>query len=97
MKWSSLTMKPITKKLHGSINKKEYFKDGINNYLIDGVKEAIRPENFGTKAAGLFSIKVPAKGSKKVKVRFTPIEIYEPFLDFDNIFKKKTRRRQFLR
>lgn len=77
------------KKVHGSDNRKEYFKDGVNNYLIDKEKDAIRPENFGTKASGIFNIKVPAKGSKKVRVRFAPIEIYEPFLDFENIFKKR--------
>jgi hypothetical protein len=40
-----------SRRLYGSENSSPYVKDGINEYVIHGAKEAVNPEASGTKAA----------------------------------------------
>lgn len=73
------------KRLYGTKNSSKYTKDGINDYIIDGVKEGINPKSFGTKGAGIFRIKVKANASETVKVRFSKADLNNPFDDYDQI------------
>ena len=45
-----------------------YFKDGINDYVVDGAKEAINPRQVGTKAAAHYTFEIPAQGSSNASV-----------------------------
>ena len=40
-----------TQRIFGVPNRSPHVKDGINNYVVDGQKDAINPEQKGTKAA----------------------------------------------
>ena len=48
-----------------------YLKDGINNFVVNGQKNAVNPELFGTKAAAHYHLKVGAGKSKTVRLRLT--------------------------
>ena len=40
-----------TRRLYGDAEGARYVKDGINDYVVHGDKEAVNPEQIGTKAA----------------------------------------------
>ena len=44
-------------------NGTQYFKDGINNYLVDGRSNAVNPDRYGTKAAAHYTLTVDAGAS----------------------------------
>src|SRR5262245_2048076 len=50
-------------------NPNRFVKDGINDYLVQGRKEAVNPEQRGTKAAMHYALEVPARGTSKVRLR----------------------------
>jgi len=73
-------------KLYGVPNKQsKYPKDGINDYIVEG-KSTVNPEKKGTKAAGVYRVNIPAKGSKTVTVRLSLEKSENPFEDFDQLF-----------
>jgi hypothetical protein len=45
-------------RLYGIDNASPYVKDGINNYLVHGAKEAVNPEPVGTKAAAHYLLSI---------------------------------------
>lgn len=74
------------KRVYGVENKEgNYFKDGINDYIVDSNKEAVNPNQAGTKMSYHFNRNVKAKETVKVKVRFAKGEKSNPFVDFDDI------------
>ncbi|MBD2676129.1 MULTISPECIES: MGH1-like glycoside hydrolase domain-containing protein [Nostoc] len=78
-------------KLFGYSNASAYVKDGINDYIVEGLKEAVNPEKIGTKAAANYILKIGAGETKIVKLRLsdTP-NLVEPLgKDFDVIFGKR--------
>jgi len=56
-------------RLYGISNERNYLKDGINDYVISGDESTVNPEDFGTKAAAIYKITIPAGGSHQVKLR----------------------------
>ena len=50
-------------------NEKKYLKDGINDYVVDGDDSHLNPENYGTKAAAIYKLNIPAGESVDVKFR----------------------------
>jgi hypothetical protein len=77
------------KRLYGIPSNYKYVKDAINDYIVDDEKNAVNPDKKGTKAAGVFRKKIPAKGSFKVKVRLSKTELEKPFSDFDQIVSQR--------
>ncbi len=87
-----------TERLFGTPNPYPYVKDGINDYIIHGRKEAINPHCIGTKAAVHYLLTVGAGETKAVRLRLRDtllqsppyqgeIGALEPFgKDFDAIF-----------
>src|SRR5207249_2634731 len=67
-----------------------YAKDGINDYIVAGNKEAVNPAQSGTKAAAHYSSGIPAGGSVTIKLRLTkenPAARRNPIdTEFDRIF-----------
>jgi len=55
-------------RLFGVPNACPYVKDGINNYVVHGKKDAVNPQEFGTKAAAQYTLTVPAGESRTVKL-----------------------------
>ncbi|MGN6640752.1 MAG: MGH1-like glycoside hydrolase domain-containing protein, partial [Mucilaginibacter sp.] len=64
---------------------KNYYKDGINDYLIHQ-KPSVNPKKEGTKAAANYDVVVPAQKSIIIRLRLTD-NADRSFDDFDKIFK----------
>jgi hypothetical protein len=64
------------------------FKDGINDYVVQGNKNAINKNGKGTK--GSFRIESQIKGlsSLTIKLRLSPVHKTNLFKDFDTIFER---------
>jgi hypothetical protein len=77
------------KKLYGSESDAKFFKDGINDYIVDGKKNTINLKNKGTKAAGNYKLEIPAHGQVEVKVRLSKKEGQNEFDSFDNALGTK--------
>ena len=52
-------------------NASPYVKDGINNYIVHGQREAVNPAQTGTKAAAHYELIVPAGGVQVVALRLS--------------------------
>jgi len=81
-------------RLYGTENKTHYVKDGINNYIVGDVKEAVNPAHFGTKAAAHYSLNLASGESRTIRLRLTDLEIPpsngDPFNgNFERIFGER--------
>lgn len=78
-----------TKRLYNHDDQKQFYKDGVNNYLIYGDQSAINSSNTGTKAALNFDLTVPASDSVTIRLRLCKEDLKTPFKEFDGIFKER--------
>jgi len=53
-----------TERLGQGPNRTPYTKEGIDNYVVQGRREAVNPDNQGTKAAVHYLLTVPAGESR---------------------------------
>jgi hypothetical protein len=60
-----------TQKLYGAQNASPYVKDGINDYVVHGTKEAVNPGRVGTKAAANYVLNVGAGETATIRLRLT--------------------------
>jgi hypothetical protein len=63
-----------------------FWKDGVNDRVVNGVESAVNPARMGTKAAAWFELDVPAHGARTIQVRLAPRQITQPFADFNRLF-----------
>ncbi len=82
-----------TQRLYGIPNPTPYVKDGINDYIVQGRKEAINPNQVGTKAAAYYRMMLKAGEAQTVRLRFVPALAKEaPFgKGFDHLFEQRIR------
>ena len=82
-------------RLFGAPNRTKFVKDGIGEYVINGITGAVNPAKSGTKAAANYKLSVPAAGEVVIRLRFTDEEFsggkeskdgLRAFKDFDSIF-----------
>ena len=66
-----------------------YFKDGINDCVVDGKHEAVNPARIGTKAAAHHVLTVPPRGQVVLRVRLRPESTTDAFVDFDAIMTER--------
>ncbi len=67
-----------------------YVKDGIDEYLVHGRREAVNPAQKGTKASAHYHWTIPAGGSVSVRLRFTDQEPVDPFgPDFEETWEQR--------
>ena len=62
-----------TQRLVGVPNRTPFVKDGINNYLVHGQRDAVNPQQTGTKVAAHYRLTVPPGKSEVVRLRLTPV------------------------
>ena len=82
------------KRLHGAENVTPYVKDGINDYLVRGARDAVNPEQEGTKAAVHYPLTIGPGESATIRLRLrdTKPEGKSPFgQDFDATFTARQR------
>ncbi len=62
-----------------------FFKDGVNDYLVEGRTAAVNPARTGTKVAAHYVLDVPAHSSATVRLRFAAGGPRDPFAEFDAV------------
>lgn len=73
-------------KLFNTPSESQFFKDGINDYLVNGKASAINPEKTGTKASFYVDTELEAGESKTFDFRLSSADFEDAFFDFDEIF-----------
>ncbi|MGL4632472.1 MAG: MGH1-like glycoside hydrolase domain-containing protein [Leadbetterella sp.] len=74
-------------KLFGKPSESLYFKDGINNYIVNAQLSSINHKKVGTKASAQFTQMIAAGESKEIWVRFSDnLNLENAFQDFEKIF-----------
>ena len=78
-------------RLYGMANASRFVKDGINNRVVNGVRDAVNPGGTGTKAAAWYRLLVASGGSSTVRLRLTDRD-GDPFgAEFDESFAQRLR------
>ena len=72
-----------TRRLYGT--GEGYFKDGINDHVVDGAPGSVNPARTGTKAAAHYTLTIPPHGRVVVRLRLRPAGYVASFADFDAI------------
>ncbi len=65
------------------------FKDGINDFVVSGKKNAINATERGTKAAFNYELTIPAGSSKDLRLRLSSTYHPKPFSDFNALFSAR--------
>ena len=83
-------------RLYGVQNGSPYVKDGINDYIVHGMKEAVNPEQVGTKVAAHYPLVVGPGETATLRLRLCDTEWTapreKPFgAEFDRIFAERQR------
>ena len=84
----------IHARLFGAANRSPYVKDGINNYIVHGQKDAVNPDGVGTKASPDYQLTVGPGARQVVRLRLTrtaPGELRDPFGTFDAVMKERLK------
>jgi hypothetical protein len=85
-----------TRRLYGQDNGAEFAKDGINDYIVGGNRNAINAARTGTKAAAHYPMTIAPGETRVVKLRLTdlaiPLSSDDPCGDeFDKVFADRQR------
>ncbi len=81
-------------RLFGTNNVSRYVKDGINNYVIDKERDAVNPEQKGTKAAAQYQLKIGAGETALIRLRLSdspPSAVTDPFQTFSQTMLARQR------
>ncbi len=79
----------------GTLNESPYVKDGINDFVVNGLPDVVNPEKQGTKASAHYHLNVGAGQASVIRLRLThktaesKNEIFGK--RFDTIFENKLR------
>jgi hypothetical protein len=76
-------------KVYGHPPKPGYWKDGINEYVVNGKKDAVNPELTGTKSSLRYILDIEAGGSQEIRLRLADRPIKNAFDDFNQIFSDR--------
>ncbi|HEX4950622.1 MAG TPA: glucosidase, partial [Blastocatellia bacterium] len=68
-----------------------YYKDGINDYVVNGAMNAVNPEMKGTKAAAHYVVAIEAGATKTLRLRLAHEANRAPFADFDALLQQRQR------
>ncbi len=81
-------------RLFGQANASPHVKDGINDFLVHGRKEALNSAGRGTKASAHYPLTVGSGETRTVRLRLTrsaPGQVGSPFEQFDRVFDQRLR------
>jgi hypothetical protein len=79
-------------RLWGTANAGPFVKDGINNYIVHGQREAVNPAREGTKAAAHFQPHVAPGQAATIRLRLSdvgPDVMSDPFSGFQKTFDSR--------
>jgi Mannosylglycerate hydrolase MGH1-like glycoside hydrolase domain/Glycosyl hydrolase family 63 C-terminal domain len=60
-----------TKRLYGDQDGSRYVKDSINDYIVHGDKDAVNPDQIGSKASAHYVLNVRPGATSTIRLRFT--------------------------
>jgi hypothetical protein len=78
-----------TVRLDGGKRDGRVFKDGINDFVVDGDAEAVRTDGPGTRVAGRHHLRVASGASAVVRVRLSRTRHDDPFGKFDAVLAER--------
>jgi hypothetical protein len=81
-----------TQRLFGTANAGAHVKDGINDYIVLGRKDAVNPAGTGTKVAAHHRLNVEAGGTAELRLRLTDSasgRAKDPFAGFNETFEER--------
>lgn len=67
------------------------FKDGVNDYVVDGRKDAVRTASPGTKVASQHELTVASGETAVVRLRLSRKKHAKPFADFDKLLEEREK------
>ena len=76
-----------TERLWGWRGAEPYTKDAFHRYIIQGEKDAVNPDETGTKACGVYRFDLPPGGDKVLRFRLYSGDNPQP--DFTRIFEER--------
>jgi hypothetical protein len=77
-------------RLFGGVNASPFVKDGIDDFVVSGVKDAVNPAETGTKCAVRYRTTITPGGSAELQLRLTNAPIATPFDQaFADTFRKR--------
>jgi hypothetical protein len=79
-------------RIFGTPNISPYVKDGINNCVVNGKRDAVNPEHAGTKAAAHHQISVGGGETATIRLRFSnlaPAAIGDPLENFAQMMQAR--------
>ncbi len=77
-------------RLWGGANAGAYVKDGINDCVVEGRKEAVNREQIGTKAAAWYRLTLAPGGAAQVRLRLADARHPGPFgVEFEALFERR--------
>ncbi len=79
-------------KLFGTANSSAYVKDGINEYVVHGKRDAVNADRVGTKACPHYRLAIAGDHTETIRLRLTrtlPTSSIDVFSDFDSIFQAR--------
>ena len=74
-------------RLYDAPSDEKFFKDGINDYLVQGHAGAVNPAQTGTKAAAHYELALAPGATRVVRLRLAAAGLAQPFADFDATLK----------
>ena len=81
-------------RLFGAANRTPYVKDGINNYVVQGQKDAVNPDAAGSKVSAHYQLTVGPGATQVVRLRLTsaaPGALRDPFGKFDAVINARRK------
>jgi hypothetical protein len=75
-------------RIFNTANTSKYVKDAFDAYVVHGNKDAVNPDQTGTKAAALYEINVEPGKTASIKLRLSnrgQVEMHDAFADFDQV------------
>ena len=81
------------RRLFGEQQAQGFFKDAFHEYIVQGNRGAVNPNNTGTKAGALYELNVPPGASMTARLRLTKLDAApaKPWVDFNDIFDRCRR------
>lgn len=79
-------------RVFGKPNTGRYFKDGINDYVVHGNRDAVSAGGAGTKVAAQHELRVEPGQTASLRLRLSdvsPERSHAPFGDFDEVFARR--------
>jgi hypothetical protein len=76
-----------TQRLYDTTSPNKYYKDGINDFLVEGNLHAINPDKEGSKMAANYRLSIKSNSSETISLRLCDYNNHEPFHDFDSLFQ----------